>query len=447
MIDAPCGEGKTSWAIQYINDNKDENYVYCTPFLDEITRIRKECDSNYRRFVEPTYNNGTKIDNFNRLLAECSDIAVTHTTFLNSTAETLEFIRSGDYTLIVDEVLDVVESFNKIQSVEDMPRQKVTKDDVEFLLEHQIIQIQNDYRVIWNDREYGERLKFAEVERLAKLGRLYCVNNNFLVTVFPSEIFKCFKNVYILTYMFGGSTFKYYLDLFNIQYELKSVQTEANGKRSIAQYSREYDSIFRGKCKNLITICDNARMNAYRRGTLTKTWYCNSKRDKLSSLKNNMNNFFNRYLKNASASNGDIMWTCFKGYEDKLKGQGYTYARALTRDERKLPKNELDDLKQKLSCFVSCNARATNKFGERWALAYCIDMRFHPMIRQFFMASNEERKKNGFNPINPDEDLYSLSFLIQWVFRSRIRNNQPIAIYIPSKRMRELFIAWLDDKI
>lgn len=33
---------------------------------------------------------------------------------------------------------------------------------------------------------------------------------------------------------------------------------------------------------------------------------------------------------------------------------------------------------------------------------------------------------------------YALSEMIQWIFRSRIRNNESINIYIPSSRMRNL---------
>lgn len=448
VVDAPCGAGKTSWAIQHINENADENYVYCTPFLEEIARICEKCHLwGNGRFYEPTYADGTKIESFNRLLAECRDIVVTHTTFLNSTSETLELIRSGEYTLIMDEALDVVESFNSIQSVEDIPRQKVTKKDMSFLLNHNVIQIREDWSVLWNDEEYGDTLKFSEVERLAKLRRLYCVDNNFLVTVFPPEIFSCFKEVYILTYMFDGSLFKYYLDLFNLHYELRSITRATEQDYRIVDYSHVYDSNFRMRCKQLITICDNRRMNDYRKGALTKTWYDNCKKDGFNRLKNNLQNYFRRYLSEANASDGAIMWTCYKEYKDKLKGRGYTRARDLREEERRLPRKELEQKKQELDCFVSCNAKATNKFKERWALAYCIDMRFHPMIRKFFTQGNEDRENKGIRTINPDENLYSLSALIQWVFRSRIRDEHPIEIYIPSKRMRELFVAWLEDEI
>ena len=44
-----------------------------------------------------------------------------------------------------------------------------------------------------------------------------------------------------------------------------------------------------------------------------------------------------------------------------------------------------------------------------------------------------------------DEDGYALSEMIQWIWRSAIREGKPIQLYIPSKRMRNLLIQWLDE--
>jgi hypothetical protein len=43
------------------------------------------------------------------------------------------------------------------------------------------------------------------------------------------------------------------------------------------------------------------------------------------------------------------------------------------------------------------------------------------------------------------EELYALSEMIQWIWRSQIRDDQPIDVFIPSERMRSLFIEWLNS--
>ncbi len=99
VIDEPCGKGKTSFAIQMMNEHPERAYIYCTPFLDEITRIKEATNINFK---EPQFNGGRKIDNFNMLLMSGENIALTHSTFANATAETLEYLSSGEYTLILD---------------------------------------------------------------------------------------------------------------------------------------------------------------------------------------------------------------------------------------------------------------------------------------------------------------------------------------------------------
>ena len=45
-----------------------------------------------------------------------------------------------------------------------------------------------------------------------------------------------------------------------------------------------------------------------------------------------------------------------------------------------------------------------------------------------------------------DKDLWALSNMVQFVFRSRLRKGEPINLYVPSKRMRELFLKWLEGE-
>lgn len=47
--------------------------------------------------------------------------------------------------------------------------------------------------------------------------------------------------------------------------------------------------------------------------------------------------------------------------------------------------------------------------------------------------------------IKVDEDAFATSEMIQWIWRSAIRKGEPITLYIPSDRMRNLFIKWLNN--
>ena len=43
-----------------------------------------------------------------------------------------------------------------------------------------------------------------------------------------------------------------------------------------------------------------------------------------------------------------------------------------------------------------------------------------------------------------DEDLFALSEMLQFIWRSAIREGKDIHLYIPSSRMRGLLETWLD---
>lgn len=51
----------------------------------------------------------------------------------------------------------------------------------------------------------------------------------------------------------------------------------------------------------------------------------------------------------------------------------------------------------------------------------------------------------GENNISVDENGYALSEMLQFIWRSAIRDGKEIWVYIPSIRMRELLKQWIKD--
>jgi hypothetical protein len=78
--------------------------------------------------------------------------------------------------------------------------------------------------------------------------------------------------------------------------------------------------------------------------------------------------------------------------------------------------------------------RASNDYKDRTVLAYLCNRYVNPVTANFFVL----------NEIPIDQDMYALSEMLQWIWRSAIRDGKPIKIYIPSKRMRNLLINWLN---
>jgi hypothetical protein len=401
------GSGKTSWSILHINESPFENVLYITPFLNEVERI---IENTNRDFKQPSYKGGTKLQNLNELLACQYDIASTHELFKKLTDESREYIQNGHYTLILDEVLSAIDPYDEIK-----------KDDMKLLQDSGCISIDEDGFVIWNQDKADYDTQYNRIKILAENKSLLYVNQKLLLWRYPPEIFTLFDNVYILTYLFDASILKNYFDLYHIQYTKKSIVHE-NDKYVLSDFyipdTKKYSpliDIYNGK----LNINFEQKQNG-----LSSTWFkvqSKTNAKAIQQIKKNLNNYFRNILE---ARSDTIMWTSFKDYQSKLRGKGYS---------KEFKTEQLKEIDNAYG-FLACNARATNKYAECYNLAYCVNIYLHPAISQFFYQKG----------IKVDEDLYGLSEMIQWIWRSRIRNGEKINIYIPSVRMRTLLKSWLD---
>ena len=51
VVSSIMGSGKTTWAIQRMNSRPDDRFIYISPLLSELKRIRKDCPD--LDFAEP----------------------------------------------------------------------------------------------------------------------------------------------------------------------------------------------------------------------------------------------------------------------------------------------------------------------------------------------------------------------------------------------------------
>ena len=113
VCDAIMGSGKTSAAIAYMNEQSDKKFIFITPYLSEAERIRDSCPD--LDFVEPKSTleefNFSKVNHTASLIAEGRNITTTHQAFKYYTAEMLGNIAAYGYTLIIDECVDVLETY------------------------------------------------------------------------------------------------------------------------------------------------------------------------------------------------------------------------------------------------------------------------------------------------------------------------------------------------
>lgn len=426
VVDSPCGWGKSSYAIQYINSlPRSTKIIYITPFLSETDRIAKECSE--RNFQQPSRKlTGSKADDLIRLIEEGENISSTHALFKGISNRIIDLLKAKEYILILDEVMNVVEKLD-IYGDEEMSKQAkddITKRDINVLLSKGIMKVDDRGLVRWGD-ENCILHKYEYLKELADRELLYYLGGDFLIWTFPVEVFMegIFKEIYILTYQFECQIQAYYYDFFNLDYEVYRVLDKGNRNYYLVKASElgeNYDSEWRKDIRKKISICNHDKLNsvgAYyndslgrvQRSALSKSWYDNA--ENVKKIKKCITNYF----ANVSGYKGkERMWTCFKEHRSLLKGE-----------------------KNSVRNWISCNCRASNEYSDKRTLVYPINRYLNPYYENFFI-------KRG---INIDQDMYALSEMIQWVFRSAIRRGKKIELYIPSQRMRELFKKWLGGEI
>lgn len=396
IVDMMMGSGKTSAAINFINSSSDEDkFLFITPYLEEVNRIKISCP--IKNFLDPK-EIGSKLNGIKQLISKGENIVSTHALFRRFDNEIIDMCRAKNYTLIMDEVTDVVEKYD------------ISKEDFKILTEN-FVDIDSETGLIkWrdpNDDYYG---KFSEEKRLCELGCLAYYSGSVMMWLFPIEAFNAFRNIYILTYMFSSQVQKYYYDYYKLPY--KYIYVTGNTRK---EYTFTSDKSKKKKInydfKNLIHILEDTKMNSIgdREFDLSKAWYIRNKNNiVMKQLKNNLENFF-RNKRNTKT--GENLWTTFVDFKSQLSSKGYGRA------------------------FVSINMRASNKYKDRISIAYPVNRYINTGVKNFFLKHD----------ITIDEDGFAVSEMLQFIWRSAIREGNEIWIYIPSIRMRTLLQNWINE--
>ena len=235
VVDSIPGSGKTEFAIKLMNEaDTNKKFIYITPFLDEVARVKKSVKN--RRFYSPDVRGGqgSKYEHFKKLIAAGNNIVTTHALFSRADDELIELLEYDNYTLIVDEVMDVLNSF------------QLKKSDLQTLVDSNLVQVEEDKSVSWiGDSDYSGR--YDDIKDSATSGNLFVVRDTIMIWNFPVKIFAAFNEVYIMTYYFNGQLQRYYYDMNGIQYEYYSVN-----KGSLIPFTKEYEN--RSKINKLINI-------------------------------------------------------------------------------------------------------------------------------------------------------------------------------------------------
>ena len=427
VYDAMMGSGKTTKIIENIkNSPMTQKYMFITPLLSECHRIAgtvTDPEDIYQRpiivesddssilyqynetvdtplkdrvFKHPYFSKaGGKAESLPVLLNNNDNIVSTHQLFVNLTPTILQ--QAKDYILVVDEMLSVYEIYDvysekEIKAMFDNGWISLDpKDNITLIFQRE------NYGDNTNGRDTTKDTYYETFATLCDLGQLMLIDGKVVIWELAVNALKAFKEVWVATYMFEDNIMAAYLKAHGLNYELIRFGSKPSDIKHLINI---YEDSSKSKL-NLIGNKDSALSATNCKQTIVK--------DTLSA---NLDNYFRNKVKSKKS---EILWTCYKESKSRVQKNGaYNYSAE----------------------WLPMNTKATNDYGDKHTVAYLINLYPNPELVKASSA-------RGFSV---KEDVYAIAEMVQFIWRSAIRNNEPINLYIPSKRMRTFLNNWLDDK-
>lgn len=433
LVDSLMGNGKTHATLRYIeslalSDSKNK-WIFCTEYLEEIGKRTAENPATAHLWRTPMeHGDATKTENLIEILNEPDSVLVgiTHALLLQASKDKHinYLLKSKGYSLFLDETIDLINPYNGINFNDFLLHKKDNRLTVDES-KHGLVQ--------WVDNsvdEIGEKFTFTKLRNDCAKGIVFAsiipgksANESVsLVEIADDIIFKQFDRVIISTYQFDDTLMAAYLDIKGIPFvPCKDVVM--------------YKSTTKQSLLNLITMI-NKHDKKFDKVKLSSTWYESKERSK-DDYK-----LINNTLRNIGDKHGckDNPWKL--GYtvpKDSLAVQrepkgvhpvGYPHSKCLV----DVDGNDTGEIDKRNNCYIPTNARASNEYSMKDVMVHVYNRYPNVRVTNFLNVYN----------VRHSQERYALNELLQWVWRSAIRDGNPIHLAILSKRMRDLFITWIN---
>ena len=402
IIDSFMGSGKSTWAYKYMNEHPDQKYIYIALFLDECNRVKRECQNLNFYLPDPA---PTKQRSFKKLACSGRNIATTHALLSQLSLADGEYmqIKEQNYVFIIDEVVETVQPFTALK-----------ESEFQALVKSGYINVEDSGTVTLSKQEPNSLYRYHDAFDFIRSGSVFQFENNCLMWTMPENILQLADEMYVLTFLFEASHLKHTFDMFKFSYDIYHIQNGelVPGKESLTEKKR--------LIKEHLIITDDPDLNKNKneRSFLSANWWKNSSPKDRTLISNKIRNYFRYKATGKYVPAAKCLWT--------------VYGETAKKDARKKRKFSVKDFD---TAAISFNQKATNQYGDRYCLAYPVNVFEHLVVFNWFKKMEQ--------PLS--HDLFALSTMLQWIWRSAIRNDKNVYIYLPSKRMENILKNWLNS--
>jgi len=406
VLDAIMGSGKSTSMLKWVDEQPNGCFLYVTPLLTESeVRVVEACTIN--KFTAPSVNEKveTKSSVLLDMLKAGVNISITQSLYSMLTKEHLSLIELNEYTIILDEEVSFIYPIGNDYS----------HNDFKYLKGTNRISVDDSGRVVWLDTEILDNTKYSKLCNMCNLGMVYEAKRDggWFVMQMPIDLLRCAKRVILMTYLFEGSVLDSFL-------KLKGFDVLPFTEVKVRDISKE-------SIRRLIEFVGDRQVEYWSAESFSSHWYTNKANQKmLTKLAKDIRAIAN----SEKAKSGEVLWCVPSVYAKPKKIE----------NKRVAPISYgvgsgamVGDLIQ--GNFLQCSSRATNGYRDRWLMIHCFN-RFPNRAVAVYLEDY------GF-PV--DDERFALAEFLQWLWRSRIRNGEPIKVCILPKRMRKLFQDWLAE--
>lgn len=417
------GTGKTRGIFKLIDKEYSETgkrFFYVSLFNSEVgdgnkkEKGRIHNDLPHMSFKMPKNRGEGKRENIKELMKKGCNISTTHASFKSFDKEAIQLMVDGNYTLVIDEALDCISQY------QDLDRQ-----DLDLLLDGGRVSVnEKDGMLKWTGEELTEKSSFYDIMKLCHTESLYKYKDEIIMWEYPPLLLKSLSDVYVITYLFKGSIMCSWMEKNKIDY--KFLPDNVLGLRDQdevkAQVRDNIEILRSNKLKSFREEC-KGKENQFSVGWYKRNCVKDGSKDKNKKVTPptedmvKITKIMESCVTRSKVSNKEVFWTTFSDYKKGLAGKGF----------KQTPKGGLPP-------FLAYNTKATNEYRDHSLCMYGVNVFKTPVEINYL-------KDKG---VEFDTDQYSLSEMLQFIFRGTLRQSKPMKIIVLSERMENLLLEWLN---
>ncbi|MCG7494713.1 hypothetical protein [Thalassobius sp. Cn5-15] len=434
FVDRPCGTGKTTELIKELSlwdGRKDLPVIVVTPRLSEVARIISGAPS--ANIAQPEANgDNTKLADIERLLDAGRNIACTHALFVKL-RELAQRGKISRHRMVIDECptpIELAPPISKKEFTAEIETQGLAHvDDTTGLV------TPTDR---WMERAaMGTQKSYSQLYVLAALGRLLVTDDReLLMMAIPIELLQAPASLKILTYLSKGSLIAAYLDKLGVGYEVEKWSGEQ-------EWLKRQKKLITVESFDLPMVETKTNQHASKRKPMKLSFTGQTKKASASAHKALASKLMNMQkrgpLKGVSKEN--VMVTSAGGmwFRDGTSEGRRTKCGPFSHNTGLLGKWAFDPDKATWAVkggwtWVSNLTRGVNDHIHCSHAVYLFDQHPNPIICKFLGKNAREWGRE-----------FALTEFVQWLYRSQVRLDKPVTVYIPDARMRAIVTDWLSE--